>query len=311
MRWCLNFCEECSAQYDCQIYFISNKQNQFGKAVCKEGREMKFSTWILPIITGFNLFPGSKTSSAGQPRSYGEETVQIYNTIFHKYNAMIRPAVDFPKPEYVDIDLTLIQVRNLDLQKRELDTICDISLSWMDPRLYWYPQKVKKITANSSAVWTPDVSILNALSAPENILNPDLVAKNSGMLYWYRRQRLRTACHTNSSLDVHDCQIIMGSKLQTSAEQDFRRVTFNVNSDIITDNWEVVRSDFGPILRYQDLNNTLPGNFTEMHFELTLQKIASANDEFQTQGTSGCPAFGSYSQTFLLCLVIGMRISYQ
>ncbi|KAK3611583.1 hypothetical protein CHS0354_018098 [Potamilus streckersoni] len=272
---------------------------------------MEISTWILPIITGLNLFSRCTTSSAGQPRSYAEETVQIYNTIFHKYNAMIRPAVDFPKPEYVDIDLTLIQVRNLDLKNKELDIICDISLSWMDPRLFWYPQKVKKITANSSAVWTPDVSILNALSAPENILNPDLVAKNSGMLYWYRRQRLRTACHTNSSVDVQDCQIIMGSKLQTSAEQDFRRVTFNVNSDVVTDSWEVVGSDFGPVPRYMDLNNTLPGNFTEMHFILTLQKVASPYEEFQAQRTSGYAAFCIYPQTFLLFLVNGMRILYQ
>lgn len=62
------------------------------------------------------------------PDAFQEEAAQIYSTIFHKYNERVRPPDNFPNPVLVTVEATLYHIRDLDLNRREMESLLDLKI---------------------------------------------------------------------------------------------------------------------------------------------------------------------------------------
>lgn len=156
---------------------------------------------------------------------YIEEAVQIVNTIFHKYKPDVPPRKNYPDPVMLKVNLQVQYVTALDVVAQTLDSTVDLEVTWKDSRLSWYPLVVKEITVAREKIWTPVLSIDNAVQAPMDIHRPEFVIKSNGEIYSYRRLQLRTFCETNLTSTVEDCEIVLGSNLLND-----RIVDFDMNS---------------------------------------------------------------------------------
>ncbi|KAL5013627.1 hypothetical protein ScPMuIL_007897 [Solemya velum] len=227
---------------------------------------------------GFLCFIGTQAQTLKQG-DYYDEAGQIFTTIFHKYNERINPVKDvYPKAVPVNLELTLVHVLDMDDQKNVLDSIIDLRISWLDPRLFWYAYIIKHITVNISTVWAPDVPILNIVAAPQVLINPrTLVVNATGDIFWYQRLRTQTLCEPSDSM-VKLCSFKFGSRQLTTNQQDFgENVTFDVADEMKDSPWKptVVGIERHTQPAY---HQPLIGNYSEVHCLLNVTAIKNISN---------------------------------
>ncbi|XP_052251600.1 neuronal acetylcholine receptor subunit alpha-3-like isoform X2 [Dreissena polymorpha] len=159
-------------------------------------------------------------SSQGS-QGYMEEAIQIFNTIFHKYEANVPPRRNLTLPLLLNVNMHVMHVSSLNLLEQYLETTIDLELTWDDMRLSWFPLNVREITANRSKVWSPDISIDNAIDEPKHVDDPRIVIKSTGTIYWYKRLKIKTSCSTNATQVSAVCDVVIGSNLLDDRVIDF------------------------------------------------------------------------------------------
>lgn len=171
---------------------------------------------------------------------YNKDTNHVFKTIFFKYNKRIRPYEPTNPSVSVNIDMTLVGITDIDKEKNELEAVYDITVYWRDIRLYWYSD-IKYVTVNASTVWTPDVEFLNAVKAPQNVIDPRFVLIDyNGVVFWSRRFLLRTACLMNETANVHDCPVTIGSYQLPVQEQKFGDANCSLDDRFNNNNVEIL-----------------------------------------------------------------------
>lgn len=178
--------------------------------------------WIC-ILT--RLAHGQSRGDTPPDPKYIDEAGQIFNTIFHKYKETVPPRRDFPHPVPIGVHLRVEHVKRLDTFAQILESVVQLEVLWKDTRLSWYPLAVKEITISQDKIWSPTISINNAVEPPGIIDNPKFVIKSSGDIYSYKRLQLKTFCATNLSANSADCRFVIGMNLLDYGIIDFDNKT--------------------------------------------------------------------------------------
>ncbi|CBY14961.1 unnamed protein product [Oikopleura dioica] len=79
---------------------------------------------------------------------------------FAKYNPMVRPVANFSTALDVGMQLTLLQIIELNERDQYLMTSMMYSFNWTDTYLTWRPSMnggVDKIVISPGKIWTPDI----------------------------------------------------------------------------------------------------------------------------------------------------------
>ncbi|XP_052762590.1 acetylcholine receptor subunit beta-like isoform X1 [Mya arenaria] len=181
---------------------------------------MEYTVCTVSVL--FILAAGAKVKTTPNPNTYVEEAIQIFNTIFHKYDLNVPPRKNFPDPLWLGVNVHVSHVTSLNLIEQSLESTIDLELTWDDNRLGWYPQNVYEIAVNKDTIWVPDISIDNAIDVPALIDDPRVVIKHEGRMYWHRRFKIKTSCVTNATALTDDCEIVIGSNLLNDRVVDFK-----------------------------------------------------------------------------------------
>ncbi|XP_067665943.1 neuronal acetylcholine receptor subunit alpha-6-like [Haliotis asinina] len=239
------------------------------------------------------------------PDAFQEEAAQIYSTIFHKYNERVRPPDNFPNPVLVTVEATLYHIRDLDLQRREMESLLDLKIMWKDKRLAWYPYQVQEITANVSAVWSPDIVYTNGAVPPRAMFAPKVSIKHDGEMTWNRREAVVTMCRTQPGNVNQTCEISLGFVSASDTEMFGNDTTIDLTDDFENHIWDIS----GLLLdRYSN---------TEISFVLYLSS-KSANSGSVVNGsncshtlkykTSGSSVVNAWTSSVLLIVATAMSI---
>lgn len=174
---------------------------------------------VLFVIT--RLASGQIRGDTAPDPKYIDEAGQIVTTIFHKYKEGVPPRRDYPKPVLLGVNLRVEHVRRLDAVAKVLESTVLLEVTWKDSRLSWYPLAVKEITITQDKIWSPTISIDNAVEPPGVIDNPKFVIKSNGDIYSYKRLYLKTSCETNLTSSNDNCTYVIGSNLLNDKILDF------------------------------------------------------------------------------------------
>ena len=67
-------------------------------------------------------------TGANNAGTYMDESTQIFNTIFHKYEPNVPPRKNFPNPLYLNVRLHVRHVSNLNLVEQHLESTVDLEI---------------------------------------------------------------------------------------------------------------------------------------------------------------------------------------
>ncbi|XP_067649984.1 neuronal acetylcholine receptor subunit alpha-2-like [Haliotis asinina] len=119
--------------------------------------------------------------------------------LFRNYDKRVEP---FGPNTTLDVkmDLTLVQIFDVDEKKQVLTTNCWISLYWIDAALAWQPEKYKNVTdirIPADSIWTPDLRLRNSAEVNNQVSSSGLnnaVLVSSGIVSVSYQVILKTWC---------------------------------------------------------------------------------------------------------------------
>ncbi|KAL4218481.1 hypothetical protein ACF0H5_023215 [Mactra antiquata] len=269
------------------------------------------------IVTLFYLFISSSGEGrgdvSGSDIKYIDEAVQIVNTIFHNYKEIVPPRGFYPDPVYLGIHLNVLYVSDFDQVAQTLTSTVELEVTWNDTRLSWYPVGVYEITIPQDKVWSPNLSMNNAIGAPSLIDDQKYVIKHTGLLYMHKRMQLTTTCATNHTDDSAICEITVGSNLVNHEIIDFNeeQSSCDVSSNDVDHRIEVSlegvekRPTERPLLK---ANETYPEFACRMKVRLTGCCGSMKSSPANRKQENGAVVSQFYMFTLLVAFIISMLV---
>ncbi|XP_067650431.1 neuronal acetylcholine receptor subunit alpha-10-like [Haliotis asinina] len=117
----------------------------------------------------------------------------------------------------VEMDLSLVQISDVDEVKQVLTTNCWINLHWIDAGLAWQPEKYENVTdmrIPADAIWTPDLRLKNAAEEYNQISSSgqiNAVLRSSGNVFVSYQVILKISCEINVAsfpMDQQECRML-------------------------------------------------------------------------------------------------------
>ncbi|XP_058890817.1 5-hydroxytryptamine receptor 3A-like isoform X2 [Acipenser ruthenus] len=158
---------------------------------------------------------------AGVCGAAGEDLVLLGQRLTQGYVKRFRPVLHWDQPVTVYLDLSLYSI--LDLQEKEEKLTLQLLFGqrWQDEYLSWDPSQfdgLSHFTLPASSVWTPDVTIKEALSEKTSVAVPYVSVTPQG---WVRlSQPLVVVLRCSLAMfrfpfDIQKCNITFGPSLHT------------------------------------------------------------------------------------------------
>ncbi|KAK6493656.1 5-hydroxytryptamine receptor 3A-like [Huso huso] len=158
---------------------------------------------------------------AGVCGAAGEDLVLLGQRLTQGYVKRFRPVLHWDQPVTVYLDLSLYSI--LDLQEKEEKLTLQLLFGqrWQDEYLSWEPSQfdgLSHFTLPASSVWTPDVTIKEALSEKTSVAVPYVSVTPQG---WVRlSQPLVVVLRCSLAMfrfpfDIQKCNITFGPSLHT------------------------------------------------------------------------------------------------
>ncbi|XP_064597122.1 neuronal acetylcholine receptor subunit beta-3-like [Liolophura sinensis] len=164
------------------------------------------------------------------------------------FDVRVRPRVITHEPANISASTWLSHIHSLDLDKGELDLTVWLELEWTDPRLRWDVQqtenKVRQLVLPEDNVWTPDITISNAVSKIIPIFGKQIVVASTGAMTWFQAYRTTIGCATNATADEQMCTLTIGSRRSDITNVDVYPVSenFTVTDEFFSHEWELLDS---------------------------------------------------------------------
>ncbi|XP_071108615.1 neuronal acetylcholine receptor subunit alpha-10-like isoform X2 [Haliotis cracherodii] len=143
----------------------------------------------------------------------------LVTDLFRNYDKRVEP---FGPNETLDVwmDVTLVEVSDIDERKQVMTTNCWIHLVWRDTSLAWQQEDYENVTdlrIPSDAIWTPDIRIKNSVEV-NNQMSPsehnNAIVQSSGEVLLTYQVILKTLCTIYVAyfpMDQQHCQMTFQS----------------------------------------------------------------------------------------------------
>lgn len=147
----------------------------------------------------------------------GYNETNLYNELFNKYNAKIRPVLNYSEPVVVTIGLSLRKILHVDEIRQSFKITANIHLFWKDRRLTWneteYPGISNIVIPYDKSVWIPDIMIYNALEKPSELGVKDSFVRVfiNGQIFIWTQTNIDSACSIKTKrfpFDEQLCRVV-------------------------------------------------------------------------------------------------------
>ncbi|XP_041480341.1 acetylcholine receptor subunit alpha-like 2 [Lytechinus variegatus] len=145
-----------------------------------------------------------------------DDYARLRNSLFTDYDKELLPRYD--GVNRVDMAMTLIKLRGLDIFKGTINMNVWLAVNWIDPRLSWNPAdygNIHEIHIRPSEIWVPDISLYDSDSPLHDLVTEALaIIVSFGGIYNYPPLQLETTCTMDLKdypYDQHECSMKFGS----------------------------------------------------------------------------------------------------
>ncbi|KAG8179116.1 hypothetical protein JTE90_000150 [Oedothorax gibbosus] len=145
--------------------------------------------------------------------------------LFENYDKQVRPIKDPHAAMELQVSLSPIMIRDVDVKHQSLALDSWMLMKWHDDYLTWDPEvynDIKILRVPSTEIWKPDLALYSASSA-ENLF-PMAITQAllyfNGTVLWVPMQTLNSRCPFFKQADksYFDCNIKMGSWTYSAKE---------------------------------------------------------------------------------------------
>ncbi|XP_022110366.1 neuronal acetylcholine receptor subunit alpha-10-like [Acanthaster planci] len=163
------------------------------------------------------LFLAATTCIHGQ--SMEPQEYELVTHLLQDYFPLVRPVANHRDVIDVFMDMTLVEIVNMDEENQIMVTSVRMYQQWRDVNLQWDPKNfynITQITLPSTAIWKPDIVLYN--NANDNleggIRQTRALVDSDGTVTWKTLAILMSACEMNPlffPFDIQNCSLKFGS----------------------------------------------------------------------------------------------------
>ncbi|NXA53101.1 ACHA7 protein, partial [Nothocercus julius] len=189
----------------------------------------------------------------------GESQRRLYRDLLRNYNRLERPVVNDSQPLVVELQLSLLQIIDVDEKNQVLITNAWLQMYWVDVYLSWdqyeYPG-VQNLRFPADQIWVPDILLYN--SADERFdatFHTNVLVNYSGSCQYIPPGILKSTCYIDVRwfpFDVQKCDLKFGSWTHSGWLLDLQMLEADISNYISNGEWDLV---------------AVPGKRNEMYYE--------------------------------------------
>ncbi|XP_039580067.1 neuronal acetylcholine receptor subunit alpha-7-like [Passer montanus] len=189
----------------------------------------------------------------------GESQRRLYRELLRNYNRLERPVMNDSQPLVVELQLSLLQIIDVDEKNQVLITNAWLQMSWVDVYLSWdqyeYPG-VQNLRFPADQIWVPDILLYN--SADERFdatFHTNVLVNYSGSCQYIPPGILKSTCYIDVRwfpFDVQKCDLKFGSWTHSGWLIDLQMLEADISNYISNGEWDLVG---------------VPGKRNEMYYE--------------------------------------------
>ncbi|XP_073398265.1 neuronal acetylcholine receptor subunit alpha-7-like [Dendrobates tinctorius] len=202
--------------------------------------------WLRILANGFYLWIfWSLTFLRGSHQ--GEYQRKLYRELLKNYNRLERPVVNDSQPLLVELQLSLLQIIDVDEKNQVLITNAWLQIYWNDFYLTWDQAEhpgVQTLRFPSDQIWVPDILLYN--SADERFdatFHTNVLVNSSGACQYIPPGILKSTCHIDVRwfpFDVQKCKLKFGSWTYNGWLLDLQMLDADISSYISNGEWDLV-----------------------------------------------------------------------
>ncbi|NXA41008.1 ACHA7 protein, partial [Eudromia elegans] len=189
----------------------------------------------------------------------GESQRRLYRDLLRNYNRLERPVVNDSQPLVVELQLSLLQIIDVDEKNQVLITNAWLQMYWVDVYLSWdqyeYPG-VQNLRFPADQIWVPDILLYN--SADERFdatFHTNVLVNYSGSCQYIPPGILKSTCYIDVRwfpFDVQKCDLKFGSWTHSGSLLDLQMLEADISNYISNGEWDLV---------------AVPGKRNELYYE--------------------------------------------
>ncbi|XP_067172086.1 neuronal acetylcholine receptor subunit alpha-7-like [Apteryx mantelli] len=189
----------------------------------------------------------------------GEGQRRLYRDLLRNYSRLERPVVNDSQPLVVELQLSLLQIIDVDEKNQVLITNAWLQMYWVDVYLSWdqyeYPG-VQNLRFPADQIWVPDILLYN--SADERFdatFHTNVLVNYSGSCQYIPPGILKSTCYIDVRwfpFDVQRCDLKFGSWTHSGWLLDLQMLEADISNYISNGEWDLVG---------------VPGKRNEMYYE--------------------------------------------
>ncbi|XP_069482523.1 neuronal acetylcholine receptor subunit alpha-7-like isoform X1 [Ambystoma mexicanum] len=177
----------------------------------------------------------------------GEYQRRLYKELLRNYNRLERPVINDSQPLLVELQLSLLQIIDVDEKNQVLITNAWLQMYWNDCYLSWDQSEyrgVQNLRFPSDQVWVPDILLYN--SADERFdatFHTNVLVNSSGACQYIPPGILKSTCYIDVRwfpFDVQKCNLKFGSWTYNGWLIDLQMLEADISSYISNGEWDLV-----------------------------------------------------------------------
>jgi len=175
---------------------------------------------------------------------------KLIRELFADYNPAARPVIKANKPVQIDIQYSLLQIKELDSRLQILTTIGHLVLTWHDERLVWNVSGTipDMLVVTPSEIWTPEFATINGVDRlMDDYSTFTAVVYPDGSVRWEPGHSFNTMCEIDITFypfDEQECHLIFGAWSYYTTKMNMTTTSVNVNMDSyeLNGEWDIMNT---------------------------------------------------------------------
>ncbi|ELT93061.1 hypothetical protein CAPTEDRAFT_146658, partial [Capitella teleta] len=169
---------------------------------------------------------------------------KLLEALLGNYKRAARPVLDSRDSVMVNLQFSLMHIKDLDVRSQIFTTTGLLIVEWQDERLVWDPAdygNLSDIVLETSHIWRPEFAIY------ENYSNFRSLIKSNGRVRWEPGGVFKTMCQidiTYYPFDRQTCELVFGAWSYHTSKMNMTNVTTTVNMDSYKRNgeWQILNT---------------------------------------------------------------------
>jgi len=181
--------------------------------------------------------------------AYITDEEKLLRMLFEDYNPEARPVINSTKTVIVDMQFSLLQIKDLNARMQVLTTRGHLVLQWYDERLTWDANSARtpdQLFINPKFIWKPEFATINGVGGlMDDYSDFQAVLYSNGTIHWEPGNIFDTECAIDITFypfDTQYCSLVFGAWSYYTAKMNLTThgTDINLGSYNLNGEWEIL-----------------------------------------------------------------------